>query len=105
MEVCDTVQEAGINTIPKKRKCKKAKWLSEEALQIAVRRREVKSKEGKETYTHLNAEFQRIARRDKKAFLCDQCKEIEENNRMGKSRISSRKLDIPREYFKQRWAQ
>ena len=83
----------------------KTKWLSEEALQIAVKRREVKSKGEKERYTHLNAEFQRIARRDKKAFLCDQCKEIEENNRMGKSRISSRKLDIPREYFKQRWAQ
>ena len=80
MEVCDTVQEIGIKTIPKKKKCKKAKWLSEEALQIAVKRREVKSKGEKERYKHLNAEFQRIARRDKKAFLTDQCKEIEENN-------------------------
>ena len=86
MEVCDIVQESGIKTIPKKQKCKKAKWLSEEALQIAVKRREVKSKREKERYTHLNAEFQRIARRDKKAFLSDQCKEIEENNRLGKTR-------------------
>ena len=85
-EVCDIVQETGSKTIPKKKKCKKAKWLSEEALQIAVKRREVKSKGEKERYTHLNAEFQRIARRDKKAFLSDQCKEIEENNRMGKTR-------------------
>ena len=77
-EVCDTVQEAGIKTIPKKKKYKKAKWLSEEALQVAVRRREVKGKGEKERYTHLNVEFQRIARRDKKAFLSDQCKEIEE---------------------------
>ena len=77
MEVCDTVQEAVIKTIHKKKKCKKAKWLSEEALQIAERRREAKSKEEKERYIHLNAEFQRIARRDKKAFLSDQCKEIE----------------------------
>ena len=84
-EVCDTVQETGIKIIPKKKKCKKANWLSEEALQIAVKRREVKSK-GKGRYTHLNAGFQRIARRDKKAFLNDQCKEIEENNRMGKTR-------------------
>ena len=84
MEVPDIVQEAGMKTIPKKKKCKKAKWLSEEALKIAVKRREVKSKGEKERYTHLNAEFQRIARRDKKAFLSDQCKEIEENNRMGK---------------------
>ena len=76
-EVHDTVQETGIKTIPKKKKCKKEKWLSEEALQIAVKRREVKSKGEKERYTHLNAEFQRIARRDKKAFLCDQCIEIE----------------------------
>ena len=82
------------------KKCKKSKWLSEEALQIAVKRREVKSKGGKERYSHLNAEFQRIARRDKKAFLSNQCKEIEENNRMGK-----RKLDIPREHFMQRWVQ
>ena len=85
-EVRDIVQETGIKTIPKKKKCKKAKWLSEEALQIAVKRREVKSKGEKERYTHLNAEFQRIARRDKKAFLSDQWKEIEENNRMGKTR-------------------
>ena len=82
MEVHDIVQEAVIKTIPKKKKCKKAKWLSEEALQIAVKRREVKGKEEKERYTHLNAEFQRIARRDKKAFLSNQCKEIEENNRI-----------------------
>ena len=81
-EVHDTVQEAGIKTIPKEKKCKKAKWLSEEALQIAVRRKEAKGKEEKERYSDLNAEFQRIARRDKKAFLSDQCKEIEENNRM-----------------------
>ena len=86
MEVCDIVQEAGIKTIPKKKKCKKAKQLSEEALQIAVKRREAKSKEEKERYTHLNAEFERIARRVKKAFLSNQCKEIEENNRKGKSR-------------------
>ena len=79
MEVCDTVQEAVIKTIPKKKKCKKAKWLSEGALQIAEKRREVKGKGEKEGYVHLNAEFQRIARRDKKAFLSDQCKEIEEN--------------------------
>ena len=83
-EVHDIVQEAGIKTIPKKNKCKKAKWLSEEALQIAVKRKEVKSKGEKERYTHLNAELQRIERRDKKAFLGDQCKEIEEKNRMGK---------------------
>ena len=85
-EVHDIVQEAGIKTIPKKKKCKKAKWLSEEALQIAEKRREAKGKGQKERYTYLNAEFQRIARRDKKAFLSDQCKEIEENNRMGKTR-------------------
>ena len=85
-EVCDIVQETGIKTIPMEKKCKKAKWLSEEALQIAVKRREVKSKGEKERYKHLNAEFQRIARRDMKAFLSDPCKEIEENNRMGKTR-------------------
>ena len=85
MEVYDIVQEAMTKTIPKKKKCKKAKWLSEEALQIAEKR-EVKRKEEKERYTHLNAEFQRMAIRDKKAFLSDQCKEIEENNRMGKTR-------------------
>ena len=85
-EVHDIVQEAVIKTIPKKKKCKKARWLSEEALQIAEKRRDVKGKGEKERYTHLNAEFQRIARRDKKAFLSDQCKEIEENNGMGKTR-------------------
>ena len=85
-EVRDIVQETGIKTIPMKKKCKKAKWLSGEALQIAVKRREAKSKGIKERYKHLNAEFQRIARRDKKGFLRDQCKEIEENNRMGKTR-------------------
>ena len=103
-EVCYIVQEIGIKTIPKKKKCKKAKWLYDEALQIVVKRREVKSKVEKERYTHLNAEFQRIARRDKKAFLGDQCKEIEENNRMGKTiDISSRKLKIPRQHYMQRW--
>ena len=85
------MQEAGIKTIPKKKKCKKAIWLSEEALQIAVKRREAKGKAEKERYTHLKAEFQRVARRDKKAFLGDQCKEIEENNRMGKTRDLLRK--------------
>ena len=94
-----------IKTIPKKKKCKKAKWLSEEALQIAEKRREAKDKGEKEKYTHLTAEFQRIARRDKKAFLSDQYKEIEESNRMEKIRNSSRKLDIPREHSLQRWAQ
>ena len=94
MEVCDIVQEAVIKTIPKKKKCKKAKWLSEEALQIVVERRDAKGKGEKERYKHLNAEFQRIARRDKKAFLSDQCKEIEENNRMGRTRDPSRKLEI-----------
>ena len=103
-EVRDIIQEAVIKTIPKKKKCNKAKWLSEEALQIAVKRREEKSKGEKARYKHLNAEFQRIARRDKKAFLSDECKEIEENNRMGK-KFSSRKLEIPREYFMQIWAQ
>ena len=92
LEVHDTVQEAVIKTIPKKKKCKKAKWLSEEALQITVKRREVKGKREKERYIHLNAEFQRIARRDKKAFLSDQCKEIEENNRMGKTRDLVKKI-------------
>ena len=92
LEVHDDVQETGIKTIPKKKKCKKAKWLSEEALQMAVKIREAKSKEEKERYTHLNAEFQRIARRDKKAFLGDQCKEIEENNRMGKTRDLFKKI-------------
>ena len=86
MEVCDIVQEAVIKIITKKKKYKKAKWLSEEALQITEKIREVKGKGEKERYTHLNAEFQRIARRNKKAFLSDQCKEIEENNRVGKTR-------------------
>ena len=91
-EVRDTVQETGIQTIPKKKKCKKAKWLSEEALQIAVNRRKAKNKGEKERYTHLNAKFQRIARRDKKAFLRDQFKEIEGNNRMGKTRDLFKKI-------------
>ena len=104
-EVCDNVQETGIKTIPKKKKCKKAKWLSEEALQIAEKRREVKGKGEKERYTHLNAEFQRIARKDKKAFFSDQCKEIEENNRMGKTRDLFKKIRDTREHFMQRWAQ
>ena len=86
MEVRDIVQETGIKTILKKKKCKKAKWLPEEPLQVAVKRREAKSKGEKERYIHLNAEFQRRARRDKKAFLSDKCKEIKENNRMGKTR-------------------
>ena len=106
MEVHDIVQEAVIKTIPKKKKWKKAKWFSEEALQIAEKR-EAKGKGEKERYNQLNAEFQRIARREKKAFLSYQCKEIEENNRMGKTsrEISSRKLELPREHFMQRWAQ
>ena len=91
-EVRDIVHETGIKIIPKKKKCNKAKWLSEEALQIAVKRREAKSKGKKGRYTHLNAEFQRIARRDKKAFLSEQCKEIEENNRMGKTRDLFKKI-------------
>ena len=104
-EVRDIVQETGIKTIPMEKKCKKAKWLSEEALQIAVKRREVKSKGEKGRYSHLNAEFQRIARRDKKAFLSNQFKEIEENNRMGKTTDLVKKLEIPREHFRQRWVQ
>ena len=103
-EVHDIVQETGIKTISMEKKCKKAKWLYEEALQIAVKRRETESKGEKERYKYLNAEFQRIARRDKKAFLSDQCKEIEENNRMERLEISSRKVEIPREHFMQRWA-
>ena len=99
MEVSDIVQEAGIKTIPKKKKCKKAQWLSEEALQIAVKRREMKGKGGKERYTHLNAEFQRIARRGKKTFLSDQCKEREENNRMEKTRDSFKKIQDTRGIF------
>ena len=92
MEVCDTVQEAVIKIIPKKKKCKNAKWLFQEVLQIAERRREVQGKGEKERCTHLNEEFQRIARRDKKAFLSDQCKEIEENNRMSKTRDLLKKI-------------
>ena len=91
-EVCDIVQETGIKIIPMEKKCKKAKWLSEEALQIAVKRREAKSKGEKERYKHLHAEFQTIARRDKKAFLSDQCKEIEENNRMEITRDLFKKI-------------
>ena len=100
-EVRDIVQETGIKTILMEKKCKKAKWLSEEALQIAVKRREVKSKKEKERYSHLNAEFQRIARRDKRVFLSDQYKQIEENNRMGKTRDVFKKIRD----FMQRWAQ
>ena len=92
MEIHDIVQETGIKTIPKKKKCKKAKYLSEEALQIASKRKETKTKGKKQRYTHLKAEFQRIARRDKKAILSDQCKEIEENNRMGKTRDLFKKI-------------
>ena len=98
-EICDIVQETGIKTIPKKKKCKKAKWLSEEALQIAVKRREAKSKRKKERYKHLNAEFQRIARRDKKAFLSHQCKETEENNRMGRTGDLFKKIRDTKETF------
>ena len=106
MEVRDIVQEAVIKTIPKKKKYKKAKWLSEEALQIAEKRREAKDKGEKERYTHLNLEFQTIARRDKKAFLSDQWKEIEEKNNMGKSRDLFKKIrEIPREHFMESWAQ
>ena len=105
VEVHDIVQETGIKTITKKKKCKKAKWLSEEALQIAVKRREVKSKGEKERYTHLNAELQRIARRDKKAFLSDQCKEIEENNRMRKTRDLFTKIRDTKVTFHAKWAQ
>ena len=97
-EIRDIVQETGIKTIPVKKKCKKEKWLSGEALQIAVKRRGEK-----ERYKHLNAEFRRTARRDKKAFLSNQSKEIEENNRMGKTRDLFKKLKIPREHFMQRW--
>ena len=98
-DVHDSVQEAVIKTISKKKKCKKAIWLSDEALQIAENRREAKGKEEKERYTHLNAEFQGIARRDKKAFLSDQCKEIEENNRIGKTRDVCKKIRDIKETF------
>ena len=105
VEIHDIVQGTRIKTIPMEKKSKKAKWLSGEALQRAVKRREVKSRGEKESYKHLNAEFQRIARRDKKAFVSNQCKEIEENNRMGKTRDLFKNLEIPREHFMQRWAQ
>ena len=104
-EVRDIVQETGIKTMPMEKKCKEAKWLSEEALQIAVKRREVKSKGERERYSHLNAEFQRLARRDKKAYLSDHCKEIEENNIMGKSRDLFKKIRDTKANFMQRWAQ
>ena len=104
-EVRDIAEETGIKIIPMEKEFKKGKWLSEEALQIAVKRREAKSKGEKEGYKHLNAEFQRIARKDKKAFLSDQCKEIEEKTEWERLKISSRKLEIPREHFMQRWAQ
>ena len=104
-EVHDIVQETVIKTMPKKKKCKKAKWLSDEALQMAEKRREAKGKGEKERYTHLNAEFQRIPRRDKKAFLSYQCKEIEENNRMGKTRDLFKKIRDAKGIFMQRWAQ
>ena len=105
MEVHDVVQEAVIKTIPKKKKCKKAKCLSAKSLQIAVKRREVKGKGEQERYNHLNAEFQRIERRDKKAFLSDQCKEIEEKNRMGKTRDLLKKIRDIKGTFMQRQAQ
>ena len=105
MEVHDIVEEIEIKTIPQKKKCIKAKWLSEEALQIAVKRREVKSKGEKERYTYLNAEFQRIAGRDKKAFLSDQCKEIQENNRMGKTRDLFKKIRDSKGKFYSKTAQ
>ena len=104
-EVHDTVQETGIKTIPMEKKCKKAKWLSEEGLQIAAKIREAKSKGEKEIYKHLNAEFQKIARRDKRAFLSNQCKEIEGNNRMGKTRDLFKKIRDTKGHFMQRWAQ
>ena len=104
MEIRDIVQEAVIKTIPKKKKSKKAKWLSEEAFQIAEERREAKGKGEMERYTYLNAEFQRIARRDKKAFLSDEGKETEETIEWERLEISLRKLEVPREHFMQRWA-
>ena len=105
MEVCDIVQETGIKTIPMEKKCKKAKWLSGEALQIAVKRREAKRIGERERYKHLNVEFQRIARGDKKAFLSDQCKEKEENNRMGKTRYLLKKIRDTKGTFHERRAQ
>ena len=103
-EVPDIVQETRIGIIPMEKKCKRAKWLSEEALQIAVKRREAKTKGEKERYKHLNAEFQRIARRDKKAFFSDQCKEIEENNRMRKTIYLFKKIRDTKGTFHARWA-
>ena len=106
MEVCSTVQERVIKNISKKKICKKAKWLSEKALQIAEKRQfEAQGKGEKERYTHMNTEFQRIARRDKKGFLSEQCKEIEENNRMGKTRDLFKKIRDKKQHFMQRWAQ
>ena len=104
MEVRDIVQETGIKTIPMEKKLKKAKWLSEEALQIAMKGREVKSKGERKRYKHLNAKFQRIARRDKKAFLSNQCKEIEENNRMEKTRDLFKKMRDTKGTFHAKWA-
>ena len=104
MEVHNIVQEPVTKTIPKKKKCKNAKWLSEEALQIAEERREAKGKGERERYTQLNAEFQRLARRDKKSFFNEQCKEVEENKRMEKLEISLRKWEISREQIMQGWA-
>ena len=105
MRFVNIVQETGIKTIPMEKKCKKGKWLSGEGLQMAVKKREAKNKGEKESYKHLNADFQRIARRDKKAFLSDQCKEIEEKNRMGKTRDFFKKIGDTKGYFMQRWAQ
>ena len=105
MEVHDTVQEAGIKTIPKKKKCKKAQKLPEGAFQTTEERSEAKGKGERQTYIQLNAEFQRIPRRDKKDFFNEQCNEVEENNKMGRLEISSIKLEISREYFMQAWAQ
>ena len=105
MRLMTLYRRQGSRQSPWTRNAKKAKWLSGHPLQIAVKRREVKSRGEKERYKHLNAEFQRIARRDKKAFLSDQCKEIEENNRMGKTRDLFKKSEIPKEHFMQRWAQ
>ena len=104
MEVRDIVQKVGIKTVPKEKKCKKAKWLSEETLQIAEKRREAKGKGEKERYTYVNSEFQRIAKRDKKDFLSDQCREIEENKRVGKTRDLFRKIRDTKGRFMQIWA-
>ena len=104
MRFVNIVQETGIKTIPMEKKCKKGKWLSGEGLQMAVKKREAKNKGEKESYKHLNADFQRIARRDKKAFVSDQCKEIEENNRMRKTRDLFKKIRDTKGYFMQRWS-